>query len=376
MVPMRIGVMLRAFDESGGIAVYARNLVEELLKIDGHNTYVLYYRNARHTGRSRTCPNVEEHVVDAPNKAIWDQIAIPYRCWRDRLDVILHPKFTVPLLAPCKAVMVVHGADWFMPDQAVFYGKWDVRYAKLAMPLYFKKSATVISVSQLTSDNFYNVLKLPDGKIKTVYFGPAGHFERVTDPNRLHQIRTKYGLPEKFILTLTKRGGGERKNLGQLLESYKRYHRDTEAPHRLVIGGKDCHLFREEYGIPEDGYGRDVLFPGWIDQSDLPTVYSLADLFFYPSNLEAFPIPLTEAMACGTPIVTSDANGLREIAGDAARFVDPQSDDDMAEALKSVLSDKNYSDTLAARGLARADRFRWDRCAKETLTVLENLKPA
>ena len=183
-------------------------------------------------------------------------------------------------------------------------------------------------------------------------------------------------MPDQFILTLTKRGGDKRKNLGRILEAYALYHGRNNSPYKLVIGGKDCHQFRAEYGIPNDGYGRDILFPGWIDQSDLPTVYSLADLFFYPSNLEAFPIPLTEAMACGTPIVTSDVNGLREIAGDAACFVDPQSDHDMAEALISVLSDKNYSDALAAQGLARADRFRWDRCAKETLSILENLKPA
>jgi glycosyltransferase involved in cell wall biosynthesis len=370
---MRIGMMLRAYDEAGGVGVYTRNLVKELLEIDRHNSYVLFYRSAQNLGQFAAHPNVEERVVWAPNKALWDQVFIPYHCWREKLDVILHPKFTVPLFAPCKAVMVVHGADWFMPDQAVFYGRWDVAYIRAVMPYYFKKAAVVLSVSELTAENFYSVLELPPGKIKTVYFGPARHFARVHDQDRLAEVRTRYDLPERFILTLTKRGGAGRKNLSQLLKSYARYHAAAQAPRKLVIGGKDCHLFRNDYEIFKTEFSRDILFPGWIDQQDLPAVYSLADLYFYPSNLEAFPIPLTEAMACGTPLVTSDANGLREIAGDAALFVDPADDKDMAKALIRVFSDDALRADLSAQGLARSKTFNWQKCARETLEILEGL---
>ena len=115
-----------------------------------------------------------------------------------------------------------------------------------------------------------------------------------------------------------------------------------------MIGGKDCHLFRAEYGAPEDGYGQDILFPGWIEQEDLPAVYSLADIYLYPSNLEAFPIPITEAMACGTPIITSNVNGLEEIAGDAAVLVDPSDAQAIADAMERILSDAGLRATLSA----------------------------
>jgi len=108
---MRIGMMLRALDEKGGIGVYTNNLIPELLRIDKKNHYVLFYRNPVNIGRFAQHKNVTERVVSAPNKAIWDQVAIPYACWREKVDVVFHPKFTAPLLAPCKAVMVVHGAD-------------------------------------------------------------------------------------------------------------------------------------------------------------------------------------------------------------------------------------------------------------------------
>ncbi|MDX1521056.1 MAG: glycosyltransferase family 1 protein [Anaerolineae bacterium] len=371
---MRIGMMLRTLDEKGGIAVYTENLIPELLKLDRRNQYILFYNNPAHLGRFAGHPNVTERLVKAPHKAWWDQISIPYACWQEKVDVVFHPKFTVPLLAPCKAVMVVHGADWFIPEQAQFYHPLDVRYIRTVMPLYFQKSSIVISVSQLTTDNFYEALNLPPGKVKTIYFGPARHFKRVTDQATLERARARYNLPDNFILTLTKRQGDGRKNLGQIFKAYARYHTQATCPHRLVIGGKDCHLFRTEYGVPEDGYGRDILFPGWIDQADLPAVYSLAGLYLYPSNLEAFPIPITEAMACGTPIVTSNANGLREIAGDAALLVDPGDPVAISEAMGRVLSDGELWARLSGKGLARSTKFAWDTCAQLTLETLESLQ--
>ncbi len=370
---MRIGMMLRSWGESGGIGVYTRNLVRELLRIDSKNRYVLLFRDPAHMGKFADHANVSERVVKAPNKALWDQLAIPFACWRDRTDVVFHPKFTAPLLAPCKVVMVVHGADWFIPEQAQFYGRWDVRYIRTMMPLYVRKCAVVLSVSQLTTDDFNRVLNVPPGKIKTVHFGPARHFRRITNSSTLRAVKARYDLPDRFILTLTKRGGGERKNLGQIFRAYARYHEQEERPYKLVVGGKDCHLFRAEYGVPDDGYGKDVLFPGWIDQQDLPAVYSQAGLYLYPSNVEAFPIPLTEAMACGTPIVTSDVNGLAEIAGDAAVLVNPRDAEAIAGAVRRVLSDAGLRAALSAKGLARSRLFTWEACATKTLAILEAL---
>lgn len=369
--PARIAIMLRALDEKGGIATYARYVTEELLRLDSRNRYFLYYSAPRHLGRFGERPHVTERVLSAPGKLLWDQAAVPLACRRDAVDVVFHPKFTVPFLAPCPAVMVLHGADRFVPEQAKYYPRLNVWYTRLVMPRYCRRAAAVLSVSRLTTENIRRALDLRPGKVKTVYFAPARHFQRVTDPARLREVRVKYGLPDRFILTLSKPLGDERKNLGGILEAYRRYHGTTG--HRLVIGGQDCARYRDTYGIPEDGYGRDILFPGWIPQEDLPAVYSLADLFLYPSNLEAFPIPVTEAMACGTPVVTSDANGLREIAGDAAVLVDPGDPDDIRAGVERALTDEALRRELAARGLERSERFSWDRCARETLEVLEGL---
>lgn len=372
---MRIGMMLRALDEKGGVGVYTNNLIQELLCIDNRNHYVLFYRNPANLGRFAQYKNVTERVVSALNKALWDQIAVPYACWREKVDLVFHPKFTAPLLAPCQAVMVVHGADWFIPEQAQYYHWLDVLYNRLLMPLYIKKCSVVLSVSKLTTNNFNRVLRLPDGKIQTVYFGPARQFHPVSDQATLQRVKARYNLPENYILTLTKMGGDDRKNFGQLLTAYARYHKQTEQPYKLVVGGKDCIQLRNQYEIPSSGYGQDILFPGWLDQEDLPAIYSLASLFLYPSNLEAFPIPITEAMACGTPIVTSNANGLEEIAGDAALFVDPEDTKAISKAIGDVLTNIELQAELSARGKGRSKHFSWELCARKTLEIIENLAP-
>ena len=370
---MRIGIMLRAIGEKGGVGVYTRNIAKELLRLDQRNEYILFYANPSDLGLFSNHQNVTERWLKATNKACWDQVSVPLACQQERIDLIFHPKFTLPLFAQCKAVMTVHGADWLIPEQARFYSYWDVKYMRLMLPLYIRKASAVISVSQETTDHFTQILRLPADKVQTIYFAPARHFRRITDPETLQQVKTRYSLPDRFILTLTKQRGAGRKNLGQVFQAYARYRDKTKSPHKLVVGGKDCHLYREEYAIPPDGYGQDISFPGWIDQADMPAVLSLASLYLYPSNLEAFPIPLTEAMACGTPILTSNVNGLKEIAGDAAMLVDPNDTDSIASGIAQILSDSELQDALARRGLERSYLFSWDLCARKTLALLEDI---
>lgn len=368
---MRIGMMLRSLDEKGGIGVYTRYITQELLMLDQKNQYILFYKNASNMGHFSRFPHVTERVVHAKSKAVWDQIAIPYAAWKEKVDVLFHPKFTAPLLAPCKVVMVLHGADWFIPEGIPFYKKWDIRYLRLMMPIYLKKCSSLISVSQITTDHFDRIFHLPPGKVKTIYLSPAKHFKRVEDPALLKKVKEKYHLPDQFILTLSGYDRGKRKNIDRLLEAYRLFYGKTS--HKLVIGGKDCYKFKEDYHVPETGYGKDILFPGWIEQEDLPAIYSMASLYLYPSNIEAFPIPLSEAMACGTPILTSNLNGLVEIAQDAAIFVNADSPQEIAQGMEKILKDAHLQKELTLKGLNRSKMFSWEKCARETLEVLESV---
>jgi glycosyltransferase involved in cell wall biosynthesis len=365
---MRIGMVLRSIDEKGGIGVYTRNITEELLAFDRENRYLLIYSSHSNLGRYAHHDHVKERIVPSLNKPTWDQIGVPLVCLKEKLDVLFHPKFTVPLLAPCKTVMVLHGAGWFMPEFQGYWSKAEVAYARTAIQAYCRRASSIISVSQLTTATFNKVFHLPPGKITTVYFAPARYFQRVTDRNVLEQVRAKYNLPEQFIFTLSGYDRGKRKNFAGILQAYMSFHGKTQ--HQLVVGGKDCNKFKIDYEIPDSGYGKDILFPGWIDHEDLPAVYSMADVFLYPSNVEAFPIPITEALACGTPIITSDANGLAEIVGEAALLINPKDHAAIATAISQVLSDPVLKESLSDRGIQRARMFSWDRCVRETLRIL------
>ena len=368
---MRIAVMLRSLDEKGGIGVYTKNLVDNLLSIDRDNEYLLLYRDPSNIGRYADRPNVREKVVRGRNKAVWDQIGVPVAIRKERVDVVLHPKFTVPLFSRAKTIMVLHGADWFLADAAHFYTWLDRAYIRMFMPLYLNRAAAVLSVSALTTDHFNRIFHLPPGKVRTTYFGPAAHFRKVEDPDTLRRVKDRYDLPDRFILTLSKAAGGERKNAAGLFRAYARLH--ETIPHKLVVVGKDCERFRHDYMVPDTGWGANVLFPGWIDQQDLPAIYTLSDLLLYPSNMEAFPIPITEAMACGKAIVTSAANGLREIAGDAALLVDPSNPEAVADAVRLVLSDAAVRNQLETAALERSRQFSWESCARKTLESLQDV---
>ncbi|HEX6313962.1 MAG TPA: glycosyltransferase family 1 protein [Gemmatimonadaceae bacterium] len=362
--------MLRSLDEQGGIGVYSRYITESLVQLDRGHEFVLYYRSTVNRGRYAGFRGVTERVVRMPGgKAAWDQVAIPIAASRDDLDVLFHPKFTVPFAVRCPVVMTVHGADWFLPEYARFYSRLDVAYIRSVMPLYFRKAAAVCSVSQITTDDFNRLLRLPPGKVTTTYLAPGPQFRRVTDPHELTRVRQRYRLPDRFIFSLSKLGGGERKNARGLIEAFR--HLAPHVPHRLVIGGKDCARFREIYDIPDAGWGAAIDFPGWISQEDLPAVYSLSDLYLYPSNLEAFPIPVVEAMACGVPVLTSQSNGLAEIAGEGAVQVDPNDPEAIASEARDLLTNEARRARVAAAGLERVRAFSWERCARTTLAVLE-----
>jgi glycosyltransferase involved in cell wall biosynthesis len=368
---MRIAVMLRTLDERGGIGVYTRNLVDTMLSIDSTNEYLLLYRNPENVGRYADRPNVRERVVHGWHKAVWDQISVPLALRRERPDVVLHPKFTVPLLSSVPSLMVLHGADWWLPEAAHFYTRLDRLYMHVFMPLYLRRAAAVLSVSQLTTDHFNRIFGLPPGKVRTTLFAPARHFRRVEDAATLHRVKERYRLPDRFVLTLSKGGGGDRKNIAGVFRAFERIRATVSTA--LVVVGQGCERFREEYGVPSSGWGADVHFPGWIDQADLPAVYTLGELLLYPSHMEAFPIPITEAMACGKAIVTSAVNGPREIAGDAALLVDPADPAAIADAVRLVMTDPTVRARLEAAALERSRLYSWDRCASLTLEALDQI---
>jgi glycosyltransferase involved in cell wall biosynthesis len=362
---MRIGLMLRAFSEKGGVGVYTRNITRHLIETDTDNEYFLYYSSAEFVGSFANCPNATERVVSVGSKVLWDQLAMPYWFRKDKLDAIFHPKFTVPLLCGSRSVMVLHGAGWFIPETRKFWSLATRIYARIMMPIYCRVAGKVIAVSDITRDVFIEKLGVSPTKIKRVYFAPGTQFRRRYSAEEVAEVRQKYQLPDNFILTISGGDRDDRKNFGTILEAYQKVY--ASHPCNLVVAGRGCEQFRERYQIPDDGYGAAITFPGWVDQQDLPALYQMATVFVYPSNMEAHPIPVTEALTTQTPMVTSNVFGLQELAGDAAILVNPADADEIADGIVRLLRDPELRADLQDKARERSRLFSWDRCAAETL---------
>ncbi len=363
---MRIGVMLRSIDEQQGIGIYCRNLMDELLALDPENDYVLFYRNPSNAGRYAHVANVREKVVSAPNKLLWDQIVIPIAAAREKIDVLFHPKFTVPLLAPCKTVMTIHGASWFVHPE--LYTKFDVAYIRMVMPLYCRKAKAILSNSALTTADFIKHVKVPAEKLHTTPLGTSGDFRVIDDPARLAEVRTRYGLPEKFILSVVKYD--PRKNFKNLIEAFRILR--SRMPCKLVVVGIGCKKYIDEFGLDKDGTTDDLVFLDWVDHTDLPAIYNLATCLFFPSVYEEFGIPSCEAMACGCPPVVSSTGALPDNVGEAGLIVNPFDPAEMADVLERLVNDEALHADLVRKCSERAKLFTWRRCAQQTLDVLHN----
>jgi glycosyltransferase involved in cell wall biosynthesis len=364
---MRIGVMLRAYDRPGGIGIYSRNIVKHLLGIDQTNHYVLMYNNRGHVGTYGDLPNVDEVYVPTANPLIWDQWYATRLVKRWGLDIVFHTKFTVPLFTTAKKVMALHGATWFVHPE--IYRKLDLFYVRQTMKMYCRKADFLISNSDLTTRDHIDILGVSPDKIRTVYFAPGEEFRPIKDGQYLERIKHTYRLPERFMLTVTSYDPG--KNFKTLLKAFASCRKESQI--HLVVAGKDCDKYAKDFDLDTTELNGAVHFLGWVEQRDLPALYSLADVYVFPSIYETFGIPVLEAMACGCPVVASNTGAMPELAGDAALLVDPLDDKAITGHVLKIVGADDIAKHYRKAGLNRASEFSWNKTASQTLQILEQV---
>jgi len=190
----------------------------------------------------------------------------------------------------------------------------------------------------------------------------------VRNPARLAEVRRRDGLRGPYILFV---GNLEpRKNLVRLIEAFGRLKARHTLPHQLIVAGKRGWLYRSIFEAVERlGLRDDVIFTGYVPAEDLPALYAMADLFAFPSLYEGFGLPVLEAMACGTPVLTARTGSLPEVAGEAAWYVDPLDVEALADGMARILTDPGTRADLVDRGLLQAKRFTWAKTAAATLDI-------
>lgn len=309
-------------------------------------------------------------------KVWYEQIDLP-RAAAGRVDLMHYPYFASPLLSRLPAVVTIHDVIPFLFPE--YHASLAIKAYNLLIAWAAKRAAAVIAVSQHTREDIIRHLGLRPERVHVIYEAPAPAFA-VQSEESIAAVRQRYGL-ERYAFYI---GGLNRhKNVGTLLAAFARLRGSLAWPGQLVIAGKahahnplvfpDLRKAASEAGLTwaegPQARAADVRFLGFVPEEDKPALYGGADVFAYPSLYEGFGFCPLEAMACGVPVVCSNAASLPEIVGDGGLLVDPHDVAAIAQAMARVLGDAALAGDLRERGLRQARRFSWERAAAETTGV-------
>jgi glycosyltransferase involved in cell wall biosynthesis len=364
-----------------GVGQYGFNLALNLAKINNNNNYFLLSPSPLDEGDL-------DRLSDYPNITVLDQNFLEKFIRKDIILIPLWLHLYLPYLSKKFAVEVYFntGSIWplfpfrFAERQLVFihdvipllfpeyYYKHTQYYYRLSRAIHLNTYDQILVNSETTKGDLVDHLGVPPERISVTLLGKDDRFRRIDDISQNQRVREKYGLPESYLLftgTLE-----PRKNITGLLEAYGKGKARQDL--KLVIAGKKGWLYDEIFEtVKRLELKERVMFTGFVDDNDLPSIYSMAKVFVYPSLYEGFGLPVLEAMACGVPVVTSHVPSLREVTGEAAILVDPQNVEALAESMDEVVfgTEQNYK-RLSRASVAQAAQFTWERTAQQTLAVL------
>ncbi|MGB8646288.1 MAG: glycosyltransferase family 1 protein [Anaerolineae bacterium] len=379
---MRVGIdYTAAARQRAGIGRYTRGLIHALAALDRDNRYTLFVpRDARYIApgaqaveRAEDFPSnfqlVRAPLDERTLARLWQRLALPLpvEFFVGRCEVWYSPDFVLPPTRAHKKILTVHDLSFKrVPETAVPNLKW---YLEGAVPRAVRRADLILADSEATRNDLIELFSAPANRVQKLYSGVEAFFCRVTDAHTLDSVRARYQLERPFILSV---GTIEpRKNLARLIEAFARLPRREEWD--LVIAGGRGWMYQEILDAPAQFGANDrVRFLGFVPDADLPALYTLATLFVYPSLYEGFGLPVLEAMACGTPLITSNVSSMPEVAGEAGILVNPRDTEELTAAIRQLIDDEALRRELAERGLKQATKFSWQASAQQLLNDLKS----
>lgn len=356
----------------GGNETYAVNLIEALAEIDQDNLYTLYVTKQSAIERfAHRWPNFQVRQTLPHTPLVRIPITLTRELRRHPVDV-LHVQYTAPPLAPCPIVTTIHDLAFEHLPQTFNRRSW--MQLRLTVRHTARRAAHIITVSEYSRDDISATYGVAPARITVTPEAAASHMAPVTSESELNRVRKSYGIQRDYILSLC--SIQPRKNLVRLIEAYsdlRRAHPDVLLP-QLVLAGKkgwrETEIFQSAERSP---FKADILFTGYVPDSDLPALYSAAMCFAYPSYFEGFGLPVLEAMQCGTPVIAGNRTSLPEVVGNAGILFDPFSKEDLSRALALLINDPSVRAALHLQGIERAKIFKWSTTARSTLQVYEQI---
>lgn len=370
---MRIGIEAqRIFRKNKhGMDFVVLQEIKELQKMDTPHEYFVFVK----PGVDR-CIESSEHVhiieVNCPSYPLWEQWALPRAARKAGVDILHCTSNTAPIWCDIPLVLTLHDIIFLEPrdkknkslyqNLGYFYRRWDV-------PRILKKCRRIITVSDFELGNIKQKLQLPDSQLKMIYNGYNEWFRPIESDKQQYR---KYIADAGYFFFLG--NTDPKKNTERTLVAYAKYLEQSEVKRPLLMADLDQEYLNgiiERNGI--EAIRDHIVMPGYIINSDLPYIYNNAFAFLYTSLRESFGIPLLEAMACGTPVITSNTSSMPEIAGHDAILINPESSDEIALKMLQLERDTDFYQRQKAVGLERAKLFSWRKTTENLLRLYEEV---
>jgi glycosyltransferase involved in cell wall biosynthesis len=372
---MNIGIdYTAAVRQQAGIGRYTRNLIRAVAELDGDNHYTLFVAGGWGQGdglgpwpanfRVRSVP-----LSDRWLHILWQRmrLPLPVQVVTGRLDLFHSPDFVLPPTGHTPALLTVHDLSFLRVPEFFVPGFRD--YLEKAVSRAVRRARHILADSHSTRRDLIELLQVEPERVTVIYPGVEPRFSPVRDTELLARVRGRYDLPPRFVLGLGTLQ--PRKNFEGLVDAFGRLlagrgDDPSCADLHLVIAGGKGWMFQELLTrVQRSGLADRVRFVGFVDDADLPALYSLARAFAFPSWYEGFGLPVLEAMACGVPVVAADNSSLPEVVGQAGLLVDAGDPEALAGALAGLLSDEGLRQKLIAAAPGQVARFTWELAAQQ-----------
>lgn len=374
---MKIGIEAQRIfrPKKHGMDVVAIELIKNLQQIDKINQYVIFARDGVNDGTLSETFNFSLNRFGSFTYADWEQIGLPKAVRKEKINLLHCTANTAPLSTSVPLIVTLHDIIYLenVDFKGTAYQNLGNLYRRFIVPKIVKKAGLILTVSHFERENIIERLHLPADKVQVLYNGVSSKFNRQYTKEDVETFRKQFHLPEKFIMFLG--NTAPKKNTRNVIKAFAEYCLEEKNIIPLVLLDYKKELVSE---ILATLHWQDLIdhfiFPGYIPHQQIALMYNAATLFLYPSLRESFGLPILEAMACGVPVITSTTSSMPEIAGDAARLVDPYNYKELSFAISTILGDESLQKLYTEKGLERVKQFTWKASAEKLVSLYESLR--
>lgn len=370
---MKIGIDSRGaiLYRGTGIGTYTYQLIKNLNLIDKKNNYRFFWPGDEFKDLDISNDELFQSIESKKDK-FWEEVHVPSRVEQEKIDIFHVPQngIGLPKTKGCLQVATVHDLIPYIYPETSSSGYLKVFLKE--MPRIMEQSDMIITVSEYSKKDIQRYFNLPDEKITVIYEAPESIYQPIEKDKAKEFVQQTYGIKSRYVLYIG--GLSHRKNIKSLILAFWNILKDIPEDYKLVIVGKRERSFKKLSDLISTLNLEDkIIFTDFVKVPCMPYLYSAADLFVYPSLYEGFGLPPLEAMACGTPVITSNLTSIPEVTNNAAMLINPNDHVSLASAMEKALNSPKQLEQMSIDGLKQASKFSWESCARETLGVYEKL---